>query len=322
MIALLILLQATLTIAVSGPDTSPEYLPIRVALAEGYFTKEGLSVVLLSTKEESAAAEALSQRRAELAATSLSAAVRHASIGGRPPRILFGLTAVPPSALLVPIAHQHSVGSIPDLIGKTVGVVSPGSPEEPLLAALLSRSNIRLDQVSQVSLGERGLVSALERGEIHAGLVGEPWASRLVDEAKTRVLADFRRWSEAARGLGSPTVHAALFALPDMPLGEVRMAQLARALLSAQGRLETASAQELATRLPTRVIGLHDDFRLRLAGARGTALPRGWVSVEALRASLDFLRIRSPLPRSVEFPRRLEELLSLDPLKKVLEERR
>lgn len=322
MIALFMLLQATVTVAVSGPHTSPEYLPLRIALAEGYFAKERLAVTLLTTEGEASAAHALAQRRAELAATSLNAALRHASVDGQPPRLVFGLTAVAPAALVVPTVHRDSVRSIPDLIGKTVGVASPGAPEEPLLAALLSRFGIRLNQVSQVSLGERGVVAALERGEIHAGLLGDPWASRLLEEGKTSVLVDFRRGSEAARGLGGPTVHAAVFARPDLPVGDELIGPLVRALLNGLHRLETAPAAELARRLPPRVVGLPDDFRLRLAGARGVALPRGWVSAPALQASVDFLGIRSPLPLSVKLPSRLEDLLSLDPLKSILTERR
>src|SRR2546425_333883 len=40
MLGLIVLLQ-TLMLALSGPPTSTEYLPIRVAVAEGYFTEEG-----------------------------------------------------------------------------------------------------------------------------------------------------------------------------------------------------------------------------------------------------------------------------------------
>lgn len=93
----LILLQATLTIAVSGPPTSPEYLALHV---------------------------------------------------------------VHPSALLVSAIHRNSVGSISDLIGKRVGVRSPGAPEEPLPAVLLSRSGIRLNQVNRLNLGEHGTSEA------------------------------------------------------------------------------------------------------------------------------------------------------------------
>jgi NitT/TauT family transport system substrate-binding protein len=315
------LLQAALTIAVSGPESSPEYLLLRVALAEGEFARAGLSVTLRTTQGEAGAAEALAQGKADLAATSLDAALRHGSADGRPPRLVFGLTAVPPSALLVPTAHRTTVTGIQDLIGKTVGVVSPGAPEESLLAVLLSRFGIRLDQVSQLALGERGVVAALERGEIHAGLVGEPWASRLADEGKAGVLADLRRLGDAERWLGGPTVHAALFARPATPPVE-RLLSLVRALLNGLDRLETGSAEELAARLPSRVVGLPGDFRHRVAGARAVALPRGWVTAEALQTSVALIRIRSPLPRSIRLPKNWDALLFLDPLNTILEDRR
>lgn len=316
--ALLILLQTTLTIAVSGPYTSPEYLALHVAQAEGYFAREELTAALSMSQGEVSAAEALARGRVEVAATSLDAALRHGSVNGQPPRLIFGLTSVYPGALLVPAAHRNSVRGIQDLIGKTVGVRSPGAPEEPLIAALLSRSGIRLDQVNQLSLGERGLLSALDRGEVHAGLVGEPWASRLVDEGKVGVLADFRRLSEAARALGAPTLHAALFVRADIPPGEERIVALVRGLLKGQKQLETAPAEELAGRLPARVVSLREDFRLRLAAARGVALPGGWISSEALQASVNFLRTRAPLPQSVRLPRSLVDLLALDPLRTTL----
>src|SRR5258705_11607417 len=102
MIASLVLLQAALTIAVAGPPTSPEYLPLHVALAEGLFSAQQISVTLRSTRSDAAAAEMLASGQAQLAATSLDSALR---LGGgrsgptRPPR---GLTPPPPGALLGP----------------------------------------------------------------------------------------------------------------------------------------------------------------------------------------------------------------------------
>src|SRR5216117_1569852 len=68
-----IILAQALTLAVSGPTSSPEYLPLRVADAEGYFAKEGLTVTVKTTRAEPGAAEALAQGQADLAATSLEA---------------------------------------------------------------------------------------------------------------------------------------------------------------------------------------------------------------------------------------------------------
>src|SRR5437867_7603167 len=75
MLGLILLLQ-TLTLAVSGPATSSEYLPIRVAEAEGYFAREGLEVRVRTTRAESGAAEALAQGQVDLTATTLEALLR------------------------------------------------------------------------------------------------------------------------------------------------------------------------------------------------------------------------------------------------------
>src|SRR5260370_22948928 len=105
MLALIALLQS-LTLAVSGPATSPEYLPIRVAEAEGYFTQEGLAVTLKTTRAESPAAQALAQGQADLPATTLEALLRFGPrLPAHTPRLAYGLTAAPPLALLTAVPH-------------------------------------------------------------------------------------------------------------------------------------------------------------------------------------------------------------------------
>ena len=90
MISWLVLLQATLTIATAGPATAPEYLPLWVAQAEGYFSQEKLAVALEPTRSEASAAEALARGQADLAATSLDAALMLGTPAGAPPRLVFG----------------------------------------------------------------------------------------------------------------------------------------------------------------------------------------------------------------------------------------
>ena len=86
MIGLMLLLQTTLTIAVAGPATSPEYLALRVAEAEGYFTDERLRVTLHSVRAESAAAEALA--RGAISAASVAHVLDHRRRAGRQPPLL------------------------------------------------------------------------------------------------------------------------------------------------------------------------------------------------------------------------------------------
>lgn len=319
MIALLIFLQASLTIAVSGPYTSPEYLPLRVAEAEGYFSQEGLRVSLRTTRAEPGAAEALGQGQTDLAATSLEAALRHGDAAGNPPRLVFGLTAAPPVALLVPVAHRDTIRRVEDLAGRTVGVSSPGAPEQLFLLALFARHRVHPTHLSLVSLGERGLVAALDASEVHAGLLADPWANRLIEEGKVTVLADFRRPEETARWLGGPTVHAALYVRSDRAPPASQLTALARALLRAVRRVESADAEDLLAMLPGRAVGLREDFLARLAGARQIYLPGGWVRFETIQRSLAMIRARAPLPKRVKLPRRPGDFLLLDPLKTILD---
>ncbi len=128
--ALIVLLQA-LVLAVSGPPTSSEYLPVRVAEAEGYFAAEGLAITVRTTRAESGAAEAVAQGQADLAATTLEAILRFGlrATTSQAPRLVFGLTAAPPVALLVAGPHADAVRSIEDLSAMRVGVTTPGAPE-------------------------------------------------------------------------------------------------------------------------------------------------------------------------------------------------
>lgn len=319
MIPLLLFLQATLTIAVGGPSTSTEYLPLRIAEAEGYFRTAGLQVALQAARSEAQAAEALARGQADIAATSLDAAFRHAAVGGRPPRLVFGLTAAPPVTLLVSAVHRQAIARIEDLAGRTVAASAPGAPAHSLLLALLDRHGVLASRLSLLSLGERAVAAGLETGEVHAGLLPDPWASRLLAEGKATLLADFRRAEDASRWLGGPTVHAALFVGPDTRLTATELRAVARTLLQAIRRVQGAPPEDLLASLPERARGLVEDFSARLAGSRGIYLPGGWVSAEGLERSLDLVRARAPLPKAVILPRRPADLLLLAPLKAVLD---
>jgi NitT/TauT family transport system substrate-binding protein len=320
-IAGLILLQAALSIAVTGPATNPEYLPLRVAAAEGYFTEEKLTVTLETLRAEPLAAQALGRGRVALAATSLDAALSLGHAGSAPPRLVFGLTAAPPVALLVPAAKKDSVKALADLTGKTIGIIAPGTPGELALFALLAREGIGVHQITTQSFGERALVGALESAAIEAAMVQDPWASRLIDEGKAVALADLRTAAEAARWLGGPTVDAALFVSADTKLGRAELIPLARALLRALARIRAATADELLAVLPAAVVGAPEDFALRLRGARGVYLPDGQVSDDAFRRSVALVRARTVIPAKVDMPRRLDKLLLMAPLEEALRRR-
>ena len=120
-------LWAAITIAVAGPATSTEYLPLQVAQAEGYFTQEKLEVALSVERNEGEAARALARGRADLAATSLDAAYREGHVEGAPPPLFFGLTAAAPVAILVSPSHKETLHTPAQLRGQPVGIPGGGT---------------------------------------------------------------------------------------------------------------------------------------------------------------------------------------------------
>lgn len=320
MLGLILLLQ-TLTVAVSGPPASPEYLPLRVADAEGYFSREGLSVTLKTTRAESGAAEALAQNQVDLAATSLEALLNFGTRGAIPvPRLIFGLTAAPPVALLVPARHADQVRSLDDLPGLRVGLTTPGAPEHGWFGWLLARAGHSVAQVWIVSLGARGLAGAIESGDVHAALLHDPLATRLLADGRAKLLADFRTPQAVSQAFGTPTVNAAVFARPDRRLRDADLSAFAKALLAAEQRIRTAETEALAAKLPKRVLGGVEDFEARLETSRTLYLPDGVVSPEQLRETIALIRAHLPLPASLRLPRP-EDMLHTEPLKKVLDSR-
>ena len=309
MIAWLVLLQTALTIAVAGPPTSPEYLPLHVAQADGLFTAQQLSVTLRSTRSDAAAAEMLATGQAQLAATSLDAALRLGGTEGVPPRLVWGLTAAPPVALLVAPGRVDTIRSAADLAGQTVAVPAPGTTEDQALGLLLARAGVPMHRVKVLSLGERGVARALEGGEVAAGVLGEPHVSRLVEGGKAVIAVDLRTAKDAAATLGGPTVGAALFvrAGAEPPAATIRA--LRAALQAAVGRTISAEPAALQTTLPSAVIGSPADFALRLRSARDLFLADGRVPAETLERSLELLRARAPLPAKVKLPKKADRLL-------------
>lgn len=315
MLGVILLLQS-LVLAVAGPATSPEYLPLRVAAAEGLFAREGLDVTLRTTRAEPGAAEALVQGQADLVATTLDSILRFGPrTVGQGPRLVFGLTAAPPVALLVPTSQTAIVKSLNDLPGTRVGLSSPGAPEQMWFGWLLARSGLSIAQMWVVSYGSRGLVGAMESGDVHSGLVHEPAASRLIGDGQARVLVDLRTPAAVAQAIGTLTLNAGVFARADRRPRDRDLTAFARAVLAAEQRIATAPADELVARLPRRAGG--DDVITRLEGARQIYLPEGLVTVDQIRETLTLIRAHQPLPITSRVPSP-EELLHVEPLRRVL----
>jgi NitT/TauT family transport system substrate-binding protein len=316
MVGLILLLQ-TLTIAVSGPATSPEYLPLRVAEGAGHFTREGLAVTLKTTRAEVGAAEALTQGQVDLAATSLEAMMRFGlRIASQRPQLVFGLTAAPPVALVAATNLGDTVRKTENLVGLRVGMIAPGVTEHAWLNGLLARARVRTAQIDLVSLGSRGLVAAVERGDVQAGMVHEPFVSYLLSKGRAIILADLRTPEAVKSALEVATVNAAVFARADRRPPDRVLEAFARAVLAAEKQLATVNPRDLAPQLSRTVVGSPDEFERRVLTTRGVYLTDGLVGVEELGASINLIQAHMPLPAAVKVPRPAD-MLYLTPLRQV-----
>lgn len=314
MLGLLILLQATVTVAVPTQTGADSYLPVRIAESAGYFAQEQVQVVLREVRAEADAAEALAKGQVDLAATSLDAALRLGHTQRRPPRLVFGLTVGPPVALLVPAGRPDRVGTIRDLRGKTVGMPSPGSPEHGVLLSLLDVSGLSPRHVSTASFGERGLAAALGAGEVQAALIGEPWVSRLLEEGKAIALADLRSREGMARWLRHETIHAAIFVRAKERPSATDLAAFCRALLRAIADIASGKPGDPPAGLAPGGAGSPADWTARIQGLRAMMLEDGRVTPGRLEASIALSSRRAPFPAALKLPRGTEKLLVTAPL--------
>src|SRR4030095_246203 len=175
------------------------------------------------------------------------------------PRLIFGLTAAPPVALIVGASHVNRVRWSDGLSALRVGVTTPGAPEHAWFGWLLARSGMSVAQVSVTSLGGRGVVSAIDSGEVHVALVPEPMATQLLDQGRAKLAAAF--WTpRAVATIGASTVTAAVFPRADRRPPDRDLVALGRALRRAEQLIRTGEARELAAKLPTQVVGEPEDF--------------------------------------------------------------
>src|SRR5947207_13562707 len=105
------------------------------------------------------------------------------------------------------------------------------------------------------------MAASIGSGQLHAALVPEPLASRLLAAGRAKLLADFRTPQAVAQALGRATVNAAFFVRADRRLRSQDLTALARAPLAAQERTRTGSAQEPAATLGRHVTGTTGDYR-------------------------------------------------------------
>jgi len=162
-----------ITVAIgTGPVTSL----IHIAFENGYFTNEGLDVVIQQHPSGKAAFNALVEGEADLA-TAAETPIMFAIMRGEKIGILATISSSEKNKMIV--ARKDKGVSIPnDLKGKRIGV-TVGSSGDYFMDSFLIMHGISRDEVQVINVGSNAMVDALTSGEVDAVSTWNPYISIL-----------------------------------------------------------------------------------------------------------------------------------------------
>ncbi len=142
---------------------NPDHGPLVVALEKGYFAEAGLEVTLVEPANPNDPPKLVAAGKAALA-VSYQPQLHMQAAAGLPLVRVGTLVATPLSTLLV--LDESPIKSIADLKGRTVGF-SVGGFEDAVLAAMLARHDLTLDDVKLVNVNF-SLSPSLLSGQVDA----------------------------------------------------------------------------------------------------------------------------------------------------------
>jgi NitT/TauT family transport system substrate-binding protein len=158
----------------------PSFTPVYVAAEKGFFDKHGVTVEYVTTEGGPTMTQAVIAGEAQMSTQSDATTVTlMASNGG-----LRALSVFEQSSTYIKVVFGKGVSKPTDI--KKVGVI-------PGLMALATDRYLRsenLDGVEKVAATPPDIPTLLERGDIDAAVIYEPWATRAASQAGGSVVGD------------------------------------------------------------------------------------------------------------------------------------
>lgn len=161
---------APLTLAVSR---SPHSLPIFVALSEGMFEAEGLTIKAIEAPSGRQCLKLMAEGKADLG-TAAETAIAVESFERTDFSVVATFSSTSSDVALV-ARRASGIRTAADLVGKRIGV-TPGTSAHYFLDIFLLKSNIDPKRVEQVPVPPEQSVDALVDGKIDALSVFQPFA--------------------------------------------------------------------------------------------------------------------------------------------------
>lgn len=174
-----------------GIQVGPHYAPYFVAKEKKWLEDElaqlGVTLKWVNFASGPPMNEALAAGQVDLGLMGDSPAII-AKAAGQDTSIV-GICATGPKALAVILPKNSSLTAVNDLKGKKVGVVK-GSYAHHLLALVLQKNGLTLNDVQLINLAHTDIPVALAKGDIDAGAIWEPLITQLEEQDAIKILAD------------------------------------------------------------------------------------------------------------------------------------
>lgn len=172
-----------------GVVPSVESAPVMVAMSEGYFKAEGLTVETTIITGPAAAVPQVESGALDLAQTDYATVFRTNEVGKKF-KIVCGLHQAAPGSYAITVKAGSKIRSVADLRRRKVAIPNVTGLGPLALTAALKRAGLALSDVVLVETPYPEMVNALEKGRVDAALTAEPYVTSGRLSERTRVLAD------------------------------------------------------------------------------------------------------------------------------------
>ena len=170
-----------------GVGVDPVFTPWWIAEEKGFYRKHGIKAEITQFSGGPALSDATMAGEMDIGSSGTATWMPRIVRGSM---VVLGTMATSPDALKM--AALTSIKSMNDLVGKKVGSVA-GSSTDYLWVLFAKKLNVPETAVQVVGMPPPELVPSLDRGDIQAYFVWEPWATRAIEVSgknKVHILAN------------------------------------------------------------------------------------------------------------------------------------
>ena len=267
----------TVTIAVSNV-TNQTYLSMDLALALGYFTKEGINVKLVSTTSGNLSWTDLLSHQAQAVLGFYDHTLILQAKGVQTESVI-QLNQAPGMVELVSTADASTITSPSQVAGKTVGITGLGGSTQYIADYLAVHNGVPVDQLHPLNVATGStFVNAMERGKIDVGVTTDPTVSTILSQHAGKILVDLRSLSGTQAALGNPYPGSSLsFATSWVNSNKGTVQKMVDALVEALHYIQTHSAAQITDVVPAADYGAAGKtaYEEALANSIGIYSPTG-----------------------------------------------